>query len=170
MNDPHCRAAFAAFGRRNFAGWTGLGKDCALDDLRAAGGRVGDAPASGRLGSPTRQALFHAVTLGQAAGPTRAWIAGDVVELLDSELPAVPGGPAALKEPLGAPAVRRPARWDVLELPDGEWVWPDRGLAALVGGDGKRVLRLLAFVPVPLAIYDERLRPGFGVREFRQGP
>ena len=54
--------------------------------------------------------------------------------------------------------------------PTANGYWPDRGLAALVGGDGKRVLRLLAFVPVPLAIYDERLRPGFAVRRVPPGP
>jgi hypothetical protein len=170
MTVEPCREALEAYRRREFDGWAGLPAGCGLGDLRAAGAGVGDDAAAGRLGSPTRQVLFHAITLGEAAGPSRAWISGDAVVLLDCELPSVPGGAGRLVEELGPPAARRTARWDVLELPGGEWVWPDRGLAALVGGDGTRVLRLLAFTPAPLEGYDERLRPGFGVREFRQGP
>lgn len=37
-------------------------------------------------------------------------------------------------------------------------------------GMARACLRLLAFVPAPLEAYDERLRPGFGVREFRESP
>ena len=169
MTGPACQAAFAAYARRDFAAWTGLAAGCDLDDLRAAGAHVDPEPVAGRLGSPVRSAPFYAVVLGEAAGPARAWVADETVELLDTELPAVPGGAAALAA-LGPPAVRRAARWDVIELDDGEWVWPERGLAALVGGDGTHVLRLLAFVPAPLPAYDERLRPGFGAREFRAGP
>jgi hypothetical protein len=170
VSEDRCRDAFEAFARRDFSGWAGLPAGCRLADLRAAATRLDEEPVAGRLGSPTRQVLYHAVTLGDSSGPARAWVSDDAVVLLDSELPSVEGGPARLLEDLGPPAVRRAARWDVVELPDSEWVWPERGLAALVGGEGPRVLWLLAFAPGPLEAYDERLRPGLGVREFREGP
>jgi hypothetical protein len=170
VSEERCRDAFEAFARREFGAWEGLPAGCGLAGLRAAAERVDEEPVAGRLGSPTRQVQYHAVALGDSAGPARAWVSGGAVVLLDSELPSVPGGAAQLERELGPPAVRRAARWDVLELPEGEWVWPDRGVAALVGGEGMRVLRLLVFSPAPLAAYDERLRPGFGVREFREGP
>jgi hypothetical protein len=87
--------------------------------------------------------------------------------LLDTEMPVVEGGSQALQEAIGPPEQRLDAAWDVLTLPRGEWVWPSRGLAAVVNEPTGAIVRLSAFAPVSAETYVQELRRDGGVREFR---
>jgi hypothetical protein len=160
-----CADAIAAFGRRDFADWRGLPGGCGLADVEAAGGTVASA-APGQLGARHRPLQFHVIHLGEA-GISRAWVEREELVLMEAELPAFPSGPERLVEHLGPPEARREIGWDVLVLPDGEWVWPASGLAAIVNPGNAAMLALAAFTPTGLAEYDEGLRRDLRVREFR---
>ena len=161
-----CRTALEAYVARDFDAWVGLPRGCGVSDVERAGIRLAGG-AFGSLGSSHRQVEYHVAALGPAAGPSRVWNLDGELVLLDTDMPAVEGAAAALQDALGPPERRLDAEWDVLTLEGGEWVWPARGLAAVVNEPAGAIIRLAGFTPVPFGEYVEVLRRAGGVREFR---
>jgi len=161
-----CEQALEAYVARRFASWSGLPRGCRIDDLERAGIAVGGV-GSGHLGASRRQVEVRIAALGDANGPSRVWLADGEIVLLDTEMPVVEGGSAALQDALGPPEHRLDAAWDVLTLPDGEWVWPSRGAVAVVNEPTGAIVRLAAFAPVIMDVYVDELRRAGGVREIR---
>ena len=52
----------------------------------------------------------------------------------------------------------------LVTLPHGLWIYPARGLAALVETSARRIRRLLGFVPTDADTYGRELQPDFATR------
>ena len=69
---------------------------------------------------------------------------------------------------LGPPAHKNPVHWGYAVLSDGEWLYPQRGLAAIVLPTGLTA-RLFGFVPATAKRFAEILRPNMANRPSTAG-
>jgi hypothetical protein len=137
------------------AGWQGL-------PARLEPGDLDDAPALVTLGSDFVPADLVHLDDPASGARARAWLRGGYVALLEvtweSPLDAAP------LDVLGAPAVHVDVTDGLMDLPHGLWIYPARGLAAVVGTSERRVRRLLGFVPTDVDTYGRELQPDLATR------
>jgi hypothetical protein len=117
-----------------------------------------------RLGEPARTVSFVVVPLAGAPRGAKVWLEEDAVLAVQIELPPLADLPALLSE-LGPPAAKLDWTWDVVAVPGGEWVWPDRGLTLALDRSGAKVVKAWFYPPTTAADWSARLRPAGKVRE-----
>lgn len=144
--------------------WRGLPERAPYADFDAHFERVADAYAVGLLGRTNVPARYRVYAADGFPLNLRAWYRGDQLVLVDGELPALSTPVADLRAGWGEPAGRLDGWFDVLHLPGGVLVFPDRGAAVLAGPEGQ-ALWLAVFSPCDLAGYVETLHPSTRVRE-----
>ncbi len=157
------------FVQRDFRAWRGLPADGSLEDIRryfpAADQGIGQAT----LGQEKRN--FLVLPVAGYDGPVRAWFIPDSEEvlLLDGAYPELAPDLAALLASLGEPALKLDSYWGTLAVPQGEWVYPDRGLTLFLSDEGHAVYHLAVFTPVSAADYQENLRLSLRKRRLPRG-
>ncbi len=159
---PDPVAVLRAFADRNLAAWYGLPADCPASAARRAFALGEECDGRGPLGSQRLAAEYHALD----DRPLRIWRRAASVVLLDFQGPF---DDIDLVRLFGAPSHKTAIRWGYAALPDGEWLYPQRGLAAIVVAGGK-VAHLLGFAPTTAERYAEVLRPDMGKQPLSQQP
>lgn len=149
--------ALRRFAARDFAGWAGLAVGTTVADV-AAVFEIDDVPQPAILGANRREAGWVTVEAAGYERGIRVWIDASEVILLDGPDPELPEGLMALLEQLGQPEVRLMSYLGTLPIEGSEWVYPARGLTLYVNPDTMLPLRIVAFVPTTLVIYEARLR------------
>ncbi|HEY2929520.1 hypothetical protein [Piscinibacter sp.] len=151
MDTSHdLQAALTAFMQRRLADWHGLPPQARIDEARRILGLSAAAEGRGSVGSARHAAQWQSLD----DRPLVLWARANELVLLEFEGPFDDLDALAA---LGAPAARLDVNWGVAPLPEGEWVYPERGLAVLVSPQGQ-ALRLFGFAPMPLAAYQRDLR------------
>lgn len=154
MSSNVCEAALRRFAEKDFAGWSGLPKDCALSDLARLFAFEDDWRGSGRLGEET-EADYASVVIPGYEITTRVWLDGERIILMDIEYPEVEAG---LVERLGRPEAKLDAYWGTILLEKSEWVHASRGLTLFIKPSDLALLRLAVFSPATIDEYEKRLR------------
>lgn len=149
--------ALRRFAARDFAGWAGLAVGTTVADV-AAVFEIDDVPQPATLGSQRREAGWVTVEAAGYERGIRVWIDAREVVLLDGPDPELPKGLFSLLEQLGQPEVRLTSYLGTLPIEGSEWVYPSRGIAIYLNPETMLPLRIAAFVPTTLAIYEARLR------------
>lgn len=155
-SDSDCARALRAFAALDLAAWEGLPDACPVavaHEIFALGDAI---DGRGRLGSDRQPASYQSLT----DRPLRLWEREGFVVLLDFEGPFDSIDVSRLP---GAPAKKLSVEWGYGTLPDGEWLYPTRGLAAIVLPAGE-VAHLLGFSPSNGDRYAGTLRPQLGKR------
>lgn len=137
-----------AFMDRRLEAWTGLPPRASIDEARTLLALPGHADARGFLGTN------HLATEQNFVGdrPLALWHRDGHLVLLDDEGPYTP---IDLQGLLGSPAATLTTYWGVVTRP--EWVYPDRGLSAVLSSTGL-VVRLFGFTPMSLDEYTRTVR------------
>lgn len=157
MTDTPCATAI-----RNLAAGkiteVALPAACTLAEAAAALAALAQArDATGTLGTDRIQVRWRAIDTGIAGERLRLWHDGTNVLALELEAPQPAGGWDALRIALGAPTAKL-AYWDgVVESQDGQWVYPERGLAVFTTLADTEIARVVAFPPTTVATYRARL-------------
>jgi len=151
------------------AAWQGLPSGCRVADLAPAldcdESLLGAAP----LGE--RNALFLPALLGDEV-TAQVWLDAEEedVVMVELEEPPFAATGAALTAAVGEPAARLDTWIGMLEADGGEWVWPERGLAAFVEPETDRVERLALFPPTTADGYEQgHRRHDLRPRKFPRG-
>lgn len=150
-----------AVARRDLVGWRGLPAHATVAEVDRRFPRVARAVGRGLLGHDRVPQLFGVHRAEGYPLDLMAWHddRGRLL-LLEAELPdlATPPStpPSTLLADLGEPAATADHRWDVLDVPGGVRIHPDRGITVFVGPEGQ-VVRLLLYAPTDLATYLSRL-------------
>jgi len=152
MSDPSLTALAMTLASAELTGWRGL-------PSRLEPGPLDEAPALVTLGSEFVLAeLVHLDDPVEGAW-ARVWLRDGYVALLDVTWQR-PVDAAQLDE-LGEPEERADVIDGLATLPDGEWLYPGRGLAAVVETSTRRIRRLMGFVPTAVETYRRELQPDF---------
>ena len=157
--DPTCDQAIRAIEARDFRAWHGLPATCTPDVLAQALHRQGTGAGARQIGSRGRAIRFWPAKVDGYSWPWEVSVDGDVVARLDTKRTQPADGLAAHLAALGEPAAKRPYYNDTVEIPDGQWVWPDRGLALYLSSDHRFVLGVGLFAATDLATYQRELEP-----------
>jgi hypothetical protein len=160
MTDTACTAAIRNLADGKIAD-ARLPPHCTVADAAQAIDALAKAPdATGSLGSDRAQVRWRAVDAGIAGDRLRLWHDGEHVLAVEIEAPRPLGGWDALRTALGTPDVKL-AYWDdVVESRDGQWVYPERGMAVFTTLADTEIARVMAFPPTTIATYRARLARG----------
>jgi hypothetical protein len=159
-----CTEAIAPVLRWDLAAFHGL-PSCSREALASA---LRTLPLSGegrsRLGEPGKTRDFIVLPIAGTPRGAKVWFDGNRVISMMIQLPPVPNV-TVLFQALGAPAARLDGQWDVVRVPQGEWVWPDRGMTLGLDNSGSKVVRAYFYAPTSVADWKDRLRPADTVHE-----
>jgi hypothetical protein len=156
-----CDAALEALLQRRLDVWEGWPATCAWGDLLTGLDVTSTADNDVTLGSARATASFDRVSPLVSHDARRITLAiyrrdGRIVRIDVDE--AVLGGEAApLIGALGPPEVRLPYTLWGFTHPNGQWLWPSRGLAVYVDRASARIHHAAVFTPTDLATYKREL-------------
>lgn len=143
---------------RNFVGWQGIPKGCTAQNLfDDVPDDLSDRPVR-RLGDDVRSAKFVLLELEGYYRPMVSFREGQFI-LFDAMNPELAQGFAPLRDDLGEPAARLDWYYGTLEIPDGEWVFPERGITVFLNTTADKALHIALYRPTMLKKYRKRLRP-----------
>jgi hypothetical protein len=148
--------------------WHGLASSLTLEEALAAFPAVSDGEGRARLGRG--EAWFRVADGGRLGQRLRIWYADDRVLLLDGERPELAETLDELRGRFGPPEAALDYHLGTTPIPAGEHVYPDRGLALFVGGDGSRLHRVALFPPTTLDGYEQRHRLHLRQRRLPRNP
>ena len=160
MTDTACIAAIRNLADGKIAD-AHLPPNCTVADASRAIDALEKAwDATGSLGADRTQVRWRAVDTGIAGDRLRLWHDGEHVLAVEIEGPRPVGGWNALRNALGTPDAKL-AYWDdVVESRDGQWVYPERGMAVFTTLADTEIARVMAFPPTTIATYRARLARG----------
>jgi len=159
-----CRTLVEALGAGSFHQWQGLARACKESLLAAF---PADPPGEGRtsLGSEGHRVAVLMRRVPNQRHPLEVQLLDGEMVRADLESPALTGSLPDLLEALGEPTARLPYYWGAIEIEDGQWLWPGRGLALYLDDSRTRVNRLAVFAPTDVAGYQHDLEPDLRIYE-----
>jgi hypothetical protein len=161
----NCVIALQPLANGRLLEFNGLAAKCSLAALSAEWAPLDDWQGAGFLGERQLSRQFLYLALGGLSKAARVWFDEELVTLVDLADPALNWADVLA---LGDPAARFDTRWKGTAIPEGEWVYPQRGLSLHVRPAAGRCFHLVAFAPTTLRefltdsrlIFDLTLRPG----------
>jgi hypothetical protein len=158
-----CADALRAIQARDFRSWGGLPPTCTPERIAGVFPREGGSEGRRHLGSV--EASFWPARALEYKEPLEIHVAGGRVVRIDAVRPDLSGGLAAHLAALGEPAAKRRYYDDVIKIDDGEWVWPERGIAIYLNPDHRFVNRIALFRATDLPTYQRELELNLRVYE-----
>lgn len=162
---PKCADAVRIIQARDYRAWRGLPTECTPEMLAAALGRIGTNEGVVWLGTRRREVRWWPAKVAGYGWPFEVQTARQAVVRLDTARPELVGGLAAHLDALGAPAAKLPYHDETVRVADGEWVWPERGIAIYLSEDARDATRLALFPATDLATYRREIQPDLRVIE-----
>ena len=151
-----CAVARAAILNHDILGWVGF-PTC---DLTHWLGRPAlDDPPQRSLGSTLSPAQFQLIEAEGYYRPMISFRDGQAI-LFDASTPQLKEGLSPILKALGTPAAQLNWWYGTLELPGGEWVYPQRGITLFIDGQkNERLLHIALYSPTTLSTWKATLRP-----------
>jgi hypothetical protein len=149
-HDSEAASALLAFANLQLDSWQGLPEDCSMADARRAFALSDEDDGRGDLGKERELAYYQSLD----DRPLRIWHRESRVVLLDFENPS---DDFEVSRILGPPSAKLSVAWGFATLEDGEWVYPERGLSAIVLSTGMAA-HLYGFTPASVDAYVRSLR------------
>jgi len=162
-----CLDALRMIRTRDFRAWQGLPADCTPERLAKDLPRATPNEGQRQLGTAPVDVTWWPAQLDGYREPLEVQIAKGRVVRIDGERPELTGGLEAHLGALGEPAGKLSYYADTVKLPDGEWVWPARGIAIYLNADHRFVNRVALFHATDLPAYVRDLQPNLRVYEER---
>jgi hypothetical protein len=160
-----CGDAVRMIRARDFREWHGLPADCTPDLLARELARASASEGHRQLGSDAVDVIWWTAQVAGYSAPLEVQVARSAVVRIDGERPQLAGGLEAHLVALAAPAGKLPYHADVVKIADGEWVWPERGIAIYLNPDHRFVNRIALFRGTDLPTYQRELEPNLRVYE-----
>lgn len=164
MSRESCATALQYFRHRNFQAWPGLPAGCAVTDVEGVF-ELSAAYAVGHLGERHAQASFRVASVEGYLEPVRLWYRDDTVVLLTGDYPETTEL-SVLLAAYGEPQAKAGYHQGVLEIAEGEWMYPERGITLFLNADYSRLAKVAAYAPTSVEDYVAQLSPQERVREF----
>jgi hypothetical protein len=155
--------ALEAIESRDFRHWNGLPDDLQPSEL--IGDRKDDDLATWRLGEALEPASF-ALVAKPGYGQLRASIRRGALCLLDASHVELGTTLEELLLALGEPAAKLGWSDELVEEPDAEWVYPDRGITLFLNRSRDALRRIALYRSTTTDEYRDSLRPSFRARLF----
>lgn len=156
--DDVCSDAWDIIRNRSFHEWTGLPSTCTYPDFDDTFERKDDAYGRDTLGSAKRRTRYRMHVAEPFEEPLKVWFRDDDLVMIDISHPELPYPDGELLERLGDPEARLDYSFDVMEIEDGAWLYPTRGMALFLDAGKETVMRLSLFPPCDLGAYARRLQ------------
>ncbi len=163
MSKKNFETIYKAIETRDFVGWHGLPDLCnpgeLFDNFPADLSKKATRP----LGKSFKPAVSVTLDIAGYYRPT-ANMRDDVLILFDGMNPELAGGFARLHADLGEPAARLDWFYGTLEMPTGEWVYPERGITVFLDTEADKALHIALYPCADLDAYISTLRPDLQTR------
>lgn len=158
-NANTCEHALEAIAGRDFRHWSGFPPDCAYTAFDARFPTVHRHYGSGRLGRTGRVADYRMHPIDGYKLDARVWFVEDAPVLIELYYPLLPHAADVLTGSLGEPAARVDYQAEVMPVPRGAWVYPDRGIALFMDRSGRVVMHIGLFPACELDHYLAVIHP-----------
>lgn len=152
-------AALRMIRTRDFRAWDGLPADCTPARLAKELRRSNPNEGARQLGVDAIDVDWWPAEVAGYREPLEVQVANGIVVRVDGIGPDLACGLRAHLEALGKPGAKLPFWDDETKIADGEWVWPERGIAFYLGSDPRFVRRVALFVACDIASYVRSLQP-----------
>lgn len=154
------RSALHSFAELDLAAWHGLPEHCSVHEARRLFALDDAIEGRSTLGTNCVPTSYQSLE----DRPLRIWQRENTVVLLDYEGPFET---LQIERLLGPPTHKNSVHWGYTVLPEGEWLYPQRGLASIVLSTGV-IARLFGFLPADNVYFSETLRPCMTNRPLRK--
>jgi hypothetical protein len=167
--NAECKRSIDTYLKRDIAAWRGLPDGCNRPELLSSF-HFNEGQLSTRLGEQPFEYTSHSLCHPAFAQPIFFAFDRDQLRCISSDFWSLdPELCQITLRTLGQPLHRLDAIFRGTQLPDADWIYPDRGLALCVNPDTHLIARLQGFSPCSLEIYRARFRPMERLREFPLG-
>lgn len=158
MTKLNCTDIRNAIAARDFIGWQGIPPSCSAKDLFD---NIPD-DLSGRpsrpLGDDFQASVFVLLELDGYYRPMASFRDNKLI-LFDGMNPELKDGFAPLYNDFGEPAARLDWHYGTLAIPNGEWIYPERGITVFLNTTADKVLHIALYQATNLREYQRALRP-----------
>ena len=163
MVDKNLKTIKDAIVKVDFVGWQGLPDSCSPSDILDSFPTDLSEKPTRLLGASFNPAVTVLLNLDGYYRPTVS-IRNNTIILFDGMNPKLLDGFTPLRENLKEPDVRLNWFYGTLEIPNGEWVYPKRGITIFLNTSFDKVLHIALYKSTNLADYLSNLRPNLRKR------
>gem|GEM_PF-6388523 len=156
VTSSECTTIREAIETRNLTHWKGLPAACRASDLfDHVPADVSDRPQRSLGGRTARWVLLK---LEGYYRPMASFVDGKFV-MFDSMNPTLAVKASDLVKQLGTPAARTDWWYGGVEMKDGAYVYPDKGITLFLNSNTRKALHIALYHPTDLAGWKQDLRP-----------
>ena len=163
--DNPCSKVWSAIAAREYRNWNGLPVTCTYSLFDTAFARLRDEYGQGGLGSAYRQTMYRMHVAEGYPHNLKVWFREDSIVLIEIGYPVLPYPSHELLRNLGEPEIKLNYYLDVMPIPNGAWVYPDRGLTLFLDAGHTEVMWVALFQSCSAAKYLEEVHPETRVQE-----
>lgn len=163
-----CTEALNLFVNKEFEQWSGLPYECQTTDIFSVFPPVVEDVAVGKLGSEYIPTSYKVCVVENYDEPVEVWFKNNGIVKIEAKYPQLSANQSqAITKALGKPTDKLDYYFDILMIPNGEWVYAERGISLFFNADGTGLVSLSVFYPSSLDNYKKTIRPPFeSIREF----
>lgn len=163
-----CQEALNLFANKEFEQWHGLPSECESSDIFSVFPPLVEDVAVGKLGSEYLPTFYKVCVVENYDEPVKVWFKDNAIVKIEAKYPQLSTDESqAIAKALGQPTAKLDYYFDIMMIPNGEWVYAERGISLFFNADGTSLVNLSVFYPTSLDNYPRNIRPPFNpVREF----
>ncbi len=164
--DNTCQEAWSVIAARDFRAWKGLPEPCGYSAFEAAFARFRDEYGQGNLGKANRPGMFRMHIAVGYPHNLKVWFRDDRIVVIQIRYPKLPHPVRDLVHHLGAPRIKLDYYLDVMPVPSGAWIYPDKGLAVFFDAGHTEIMRIDLFHPCSTDEYLSDIHSDNRMREY----
>lgn len=163
-----CEEALILFTNKEFEQWHGLPSECQISDIFSLFKSITEDASVGKLGSEYIPSFYKVYVLENYNEPIQVWFKDNAILKIEAKYPQLSANQyQAITKALGEPTDKLDYYFDILMIPNGEWVYPKRGISLFLNADGTGLVNLSVYHPTSLETYKRNIRkPFYPPREF----
>lgn len=165
LNKNECKEVFRPFAEKDFISWKPWPRsfiDSCFDSMFIKQSDV----VKGSAGSDFLPAYFAYFKTENYSNNIRIWTRNDKFLKLDTEFPDIN---IQLNETVKLPdegVYKLDYSFGGFVIKEGEWVFPEKGIAYFLNGDYNRIIKISIFSSASIQFYKMNLHPAGTIREF----
>jgi hypothetical protein len=157
-NPTECQNVWEQILKRDFTSWNGIPSECDYTAFDNSFQRISDIVGTGTLGEFFIPSHYRVYIVNGYSGNLRVWCREKELVLIEANAPQLKQPVGVLLDVLGEPLKKLSYYWDVMEVPEGEWIYPQKGIVLFFDYSRENILRISLFHSCNLKYYIQNIR------------